>query len=81
MIALDIENDPVVCNKAGVAIHIFYVCRAVPGCLLHIMKPYLQCDGCIWMLYPEFTQDTPADDSHDKSISHGYQNGNKAFTD
>jgi hypothetical protein len=66
LIALDIENDPVIRNKAGIAVKRFDIRRAIPSGAFHIMKPGLQGNGSIRVFLPEFPQDTPADDPHKK---------------
>jgi hypothetical protein len=64
MVTFDIEDDPVIYYKTGVAINSFDISRAFPDSTLNIVKPGLQGNSSIGMFFPEITQNSAADDPH-----------------
>jgi hypothetical protein len=76
MIAFDVKHDPVIGQKTGISVNSFDIRRTGPTCAFDIMKPGLQGNGSIRVLFPKFPQNTPADDPHVLIIAQSYQNGN-----
>jgi hypothetical protein len=51
-ITLDIEDDPVIGDKASITVYGLDMCRALPVSAFHIMEPGLQGNGSIGMFLP-----------------------------
>jgi len=68
-IAFYVEYDAVISQKTGVLINCLNISGAIPVSTFDIMKPSLQGDGGIRVLYPEFTQYPPTDNPHHIIIS------------
>lgn len=64
LVPLDVEYDPVVGQKTGVAVNSLDVCRRMPFGALHIIMPRLQWLPCVGVPVPEFSEGFAGYDTH-----------------
>ena len=65
LVPFDIENNPIVWDKTGIAIDILNICRRLPYGVLDIIIPGLQWLSCIRMLVPKSFKSFSGDNTHD----------------
>ncbi len=68
-VPFDVENNPVVGDKAGIPIYLFDFCWRSPIGLLDICVPGLQCLSSIGVLFPKLSENFAGDDTHGVIIS------------
>ena len=68
IVAFDVEDNPVVCNEAGIAIDVLDVLRPFPCRMFDIIMPCLKRLSRIRMLLPKFSQSFVGYDSHRETV-------------
>jgi len=68
LVALDIENDPVVGYDAGTSVNILDIFRRLPLCLSSILTPGYERHFHVSMTLPKGAQRASCDDTHENII-------------